>query len=251
LSALDNVYDDDADDKLMELGVQLGKLRISERIGGWIRLKLVQELNGTLHDVVVENTRTTGKHKSHEDARAPLYAKQTKSYIGPGPEYIPPAPRLFFPGAFTNTSLLDYLPLKQESDLLTSRYANAVHPVARAVHWPTFEAQYSVFWASVASSVEPIPSIQAIVFAALFSAAVSLNEAAITENFGTTKATLVDSLRTGTEMVLSKANFVRTTRLDTMQAFVMYLPSSAFGSVSSPLRACWHSHPFSRMHWSA
>lgn len=44
LASIDNVYEDGADDELMDLGVQLGKLRISERIGGWVRPKLVEEV---------------------------------------------------------------------------------------------------------------------------------------------------------------------------------------------------------------
>lgn len=30
----DQVYDNDADDGLMDLGIQLGKLRMSDRVGG-------------------------------------------------------------------------------------------------------------------------------------------------------------------------------------------------------------------------
>ena len=48
LAALDNTYEDGGDDELMDLGVQMGKMRISERIGGWVRPKLVDELNDTL-----------------------------------------------------------------------------------------------------------------------------------------------------------------------------------------------------------
>lgn len=44
LAALDNTYEDNGDDELMDLGVQMGKMRISERIGGWVRPKLVDEV---------------------------------------------------------------------------------------------------------------------------------------------------------------------------------------------------------------
>lgn len=33
---LDQAYDDDADDEIMDLGIQLGKVRVSERIGGFV-----------------------------------------------------------------------------------------------------------------------------------------------------------------------------------------------------------------------
>lgn len=44
LAAFDQVYEDDADDELMDLGIQLGKLRVSERIGGFVRPKMAEEV---------------------------------------------------------------------------------------------------------------------------------------------------------------------------------------------------------------
>lgn len=44
LTVLDQVYDDDADDDLMDLGVQVGKMRVSERIGGFVRPKFADEV---------------------------------------------------------------------------------------------------------------------------------------------------------------------------------------------------------------
>ncbi|KAK5172994.1 uncharacterized protein LTR77_003116 [Saxophila tyrrhenica] len=229
LASLDNVYEDNADDELMDLGVQMGKMRISERIGGWIRPKLVEELTDTLEDVKGGKSRHSQSPmaKDHFDLRPgqpqPRIQASPKSYIGPGPDYIAPASSFFFPGTNMNTSLIDYLPTKNVSDQLIAQYFAAVHLVARAVHRPTFEAQYALFWGQIATGTEPVPSHQAIIFAAMLSAAVSLSDEQVSRMFGTTKAALVDSLRSGTEMALSKANFLRTTKTDTMQAFVMYL----------------------------
>ena len=229
LAALDNVYEDNADDELMDLGVQMGKMRISERIGGWIRPKLVEELTNTLQDVKGGKSRhsTSPMIYDHRDLKStqPQARIQAspKSYIGPGPDYIAPASSFFFPGTNMNTSLIDYLPSKNAGDRLVAQYFYAVHPVTRAVHRQTFEAQYTLFWGQIATGTEPMPSHQAIIFAAMFSAAVSLSEEEISRQFGTSKAALVDSLRSGTELALAKANFLRTTKLDTMQGFVMYL----------------------------
>ena len=230
LAALDNVYEDDADDELMDLGVQMGRMRISERIGGWIRPKLVDELNDTLKDVTGGKSRhsvapTTVDHRDLQAGQPqPIKIQASpKSYIGPGPDYIAPSSSFFFPGTNMNTSLIDYLPSKAAADLLVSQYFQAVHFIARAVHKPTFESQYALFWGQIATGVEPVPSQQAIVFAAMFSAAVSMSEDEISQQFGTNKNVLIDSLRSGTEMALSKANFLRTTKIDTMQALVMYL----------------------------
>ncbi|KXT04453.1 hypothetical protein AC579_632 [Pseudocercospora musae] len=228
LATQDNVYEDNNDDELMDLGVQMGKMRISERIGGWIRPKLVEEINDTLEDVKAGKSRwpensLQNDHHSLRPGAGPKLQAAPKSYIGPGPDYIAPASSFFFPGTNMSTSLIDYLPSKNASDQLVQQYWLAVHYMCRTVHRPTFEAQYAVFWGQIATGSEPSPSIQAIMFAAMFSAAVSMSNDAVMQRFGTTKNSLVDSLRSGTEMALAKANFLRTTKVDTMQAFIMYL----------------------------
>lgn len=228
LAALDAGYEDNGDDEMMDLGVQMGKMRITDRIGGWIRPKLVDELNDTLNDVKAGKSRWSGPEgigyppDSISEGRVKLQASP-KSYIGPGPDYIAPASSFFFPGTNVSTSLVDYLPSKTVADQLIAQYYHAVHYVAKIVHRPTMEAQYVLFWNSIATGNEPLPSLQAIIFAAMFSAAVSMTNEQHLQRLGTTKAALVDSLRSGTEMALSKANFLRTTKVDTMQAFVMYL----------------------------
>ncbi|KAK3671464.1 hypothetical protein LTR78_008742 [Recurvomyces mirabilis] len=227
LASLDNTYEDGGDDELMDLGVQMGKMRISERIGGWVRPKLVDELNDTLKDVTAgksrwSNTTVANDHREVNPEGAKIQASP-KSYIGPGPDYIAPASSFFFPGTNMNTSMLDYLPSQTASDQLIARYFAAVHPVCRAVHRQTFEAQYSLFWGQVNSRSEPARAIQAVMFAAMFSAAVSLDDVQAARTFGTSRAALIDSFRSATEMALAKANFLRTTRVDVMQAFVMYL----------------------------
>ncbi|KAM0715865.1 hypothetical protein Q7P37_008379 [Cladosporium fusiforme] len=229
LAALDAGYEDNGDDEMMDLGVQMGKMRITDRIGGWIRPKLVDELTDTLNDVKAGKSRWSGPgvigyppDSASTEGRAKLQASP-KSYIGPGPDYIAPASSFFFPGTNVSTSLVDYLPSKTVADQLVAQYYSAVHHVAKIVHRPTMEAQYALFWNSIATGNEPLPSLQAIIFAAMFSAAVSMTNDQHLQRLGTTKAALVDSLRSGTEMALSKANFLRTTKVDTMQAFVMYL----------------------------
>ncbi|KAF2214350.1 hypothetical protein CERZMDRAFT_105450 [Cercospora zeae-maydis SCOH1-5] len=228
LATRDNVYEDNNDDELMDLGVQMGKMRISERIGGWIRPKLVDEITDTLEDVKAGKSRfsETPLVKDHRDLRpgmAPKIQATPKSFIGPGPDYIAPASSFFFPGTNMSTSLIDYLPSKNTADQLVAQYWHAVHDMCKIVHRPTFEQQYALFWSQIVMGTEPPASNQAIIFAAMFTAAVSMTNEQILQRFGTTKNALIDSLRSGTEFALAKANFLRTTRVDTMQAFVMYL----------------------------
>ncbi|KAI5361327.1 hypothetical protein Slin15195_G124390 [Septoria linicola] len=228
LATQDNVYEDNNDDELMDLGVQMGKMRISERIGGWIRPKLVDEITDTLEDVKAGKSRFSETplaidHRELSPGAGQKIQATPKSFIGPGPDYIAPASSFFFPGTSMSTSLIDYLPSKNAADQLVAQYWHAVHYMCKIVHRPTFEQQYAIFWSQIITGSEPVPSNQAIVFAAMFSAAVSMTNEQAMQKFGTSKNALVDSLRSGTEFALAKANFLRTTKVDTMQAFVMYL----------------------------
>lgn len=93
---------------------------------------------------------------------------------------------------------------------------------------------YASFWEEATAGYEPRASVQAVVFAAWFSAAVAMDESAINREFGLTKANLMENMKVGTEVALSKANFLRTTRVETMQAFVMYLVSRLFERRQKP-----------------
>ena len=44
LAVIDAVYEDDADDDLMDLGIQMGKLRLTDRLGGFFRPKMSDEV---------------------------------------------------------------------------------------------------------------------------------------------------------------------------------------------------------------
>ena len=50
-----------------------------------------------------------------------------------------------------------------------------------------------------------------------------MSEDLILRDFAVSKKDLVDNFQRGTETALSRANFLRTTKLETMQAFVMYM----------------------------
>jgi len=48
LAAYDQVYDDGPDDDLMDLGVQFGKMRVADRIGGFARPMFADEVRDHL-----------------------------------------------------------------------------------------------------------------------------------------------------------------------------------------------------------
>lgn len=144
-------------------------------------------------------------------------------YIKPGPNYIAPPSGFFFGPGIDKATLTDFLPSRFAADRLITQYFTSVHPVVRLVHQPTFEKQYEQFWNTVSVGLEPPPSTQAIVFACMFSGVVSLEEAVIIRDFGVGKAGLIDNFKLGTEMALAKANFLRTTKVETLQSFIVYM----------------------------
>lgn len=144
-------------------------------------------------------------------------------YLGPGPDYIAPASSFFFPTQLGRSMLNQYLPSRNFCDILMTQYWQAVHQIVPTVHKPTYEKKYLSFWDHIAAGTEPPASMQALMFAAIFTAAVSMSDTECMQRLGVPKVTLVERLQSSTETSLSRANFLRTTKLDTMQAFVMYL----------------------------
>ena len=91
------------------------------------------------------------------------------------------------------------------------------------VHRPSFQRRYEAFWEDISRAFEPPHPLQAVVFAAMFSGAVSMPDAAIILEFGVSKQDLVNNFKVGTEAALGRANITRSTKVETLQAFVMYM----------------------------
>ncbi|KAK2750572.1 hypothetical protein FQN57_002643 [Myotisia sp. PD_48] len=230
LAVLDAAYDDDADDDTFDLGFKLGKMRLTDRIGGFFRPRIADELTTVLQTPKLSNdvtdtslnTPVIPMHGNPPRLRD-LMPEGKDSCFQPGPSYIAPRSDLFFGGGARKTSLADYLPTKPAADKLILHYWLAVHPVAKIVHRPTFERQYGEFWSDVSKSLEPPFSLQALVFAVLFNAVASMQEHLVLNTFGVSQTKLIDNFQLGTEMALGKAHFLKTTKTQTLQALVMYM----------------------------
>ncbi|KAI3400448.1 hypothetical protein diail_3069 [Diaporthe ilicicola] len=230
--ALDLTYEDDADgtDDIMDLGVQVGKMRLTEKIGGMNRPRISEEIQAGLSTGAQQlGTNSFPPNLSGPPSQPGTFSDSSgpeqsiPDFLRPGASYIPPTSGVFFGQVVQSPCLLTFLPSRPAGDFLLQHYFEAVHPIARCVHRPSFEVQYEGFWEEAAAGYEPRASAQAVVFAAWFSAAVALDEVVINSEFGITKANLVENMKIGTEVALSKANFLRTTRVETLQAFLMYM----------------------------
>ncbi|KAK4128764.1 hypothetical protein N657DRAFT_676510 [Parathielavia appendiculata] len=223
--ALDLTYDDYSDgngtDDLIDLGVRVGKMRITERIGGLNRPRISEEIQAGIAD--------SRQPQSHMYATSSGYASdemqealELPDFLRPGDSYLAPTSGFFFGQSGESPSFLSLLPSPEFGDRLMRRYLEAVHPIARCLHRPSFEGLYHSFWDDVRQNIEPRPSVQAVVFAAWFAAAVSVDDAFCRDQ-QCGKAQLVLHMKIGTETALSKAGFLSTTRFETLQGFVMYL----------------------------
>ena len=155
------------------------------------------------------------------DPSAPDFLKPSESYLAPSSNFF------MGQGGQDTPSIVSFLLERRPFDRLIQQYFDAVHSVARCVHRPSFDAEYNAFWADIALGVEPHGSTQSLVFAAMFSAAVSMDENTVQSDLNTEKTSLVQHMKLATETALSKANFLRTTRVATLQAFIMYMVSKA------------------------
>jgi hypothetical protein len=95
-----------------------------------------------------------------------------------------PSSGFFFGTTSQGASLIDFLPSRLAADRLIKQYFECVHPICQIVHRPTFEKEYDTFWDEVTLGLEPPVSVQTIVFAAMFSGVVSMEESAILRDFG-------------------------------------------------------------------
>lgn len=236
LAVVDAVYEDDADDDLLDLGIQIGRMRLTERIGGFFRPRLAQELHYSLYDTAEKAI------PSPDNMNTTPSGVQTYQYLMPSPAYIAPASGFIFGHSDKGSSLIDYLPTRLAADRLVKQYFTVVHPVAHLLHYPSFEKEYENFWEDISLGIEPPTSMQAIVFAAMFSGVVSMSEMIILRDFGVPKDRLIDNFKSGTETALSKSHFLRTTKVETLQAFVMYLVSQWTCQFLAPFSNSVRSH---------
>ncbi|XPS91381.1 hypothetical protein M3J09_000799 [Ascochyta lentis] len=200
------------DDDIVDLGIAMGKVRITERIGGLVRPKFSDELSQALREL---------PKRDPQDSELSL--SDAVGWMMPSIDYVAPSSSFFFaPGAERRT-LMNYLPTRSLVDKLMAHYWQAVHVIARTVHRPSFERHYEKFWKDITNGIEPRKSFQPVVFAALLSSVISMTSLKISTEFGVDKQGLVDNFREATEAALSRANLLRTTKLETLQAFVMYL----------------------------
>jgi hypothetical protein len=109
------------------------------------------------------------------------------------------------------------------ADVLLKQYWEAVHLIIRIAHRPGLERRYRTFWEVIDMGRRLPASLQALICSMLFIALVSMSTSQVLHQFGTPQQILQNQLQFETESALKNARLLSTTRLETLQAFVLYL----------------------------
>lgn len=118
-----------------------------------------------------------------------------------------------------------YFPSLEQSNLLSNQYFFAVDPLSHVIHKSTLELEvHSFFFAP--EFIERAPSLRALLLAIYLAAAVSLSSTQCQQRFYTTQDLLVAKLKIATEKALADANYMKSIKLQTLQAFTTYLVRS-------------------------
>ena len=168
---------------------------------------------------------TTSPPPSCSPAEGPHIGIQNQNFMEPGADYLDPSAAVFLGRSMDAESIASFLPTKITTDKLLEQYWYACHPICRIIYRPTFDQRYSLMWAQISMNEEPSSSFVALTLAALLSASISLPEETVMKVYNISQNQLVDRVKSSAEMVLFKANFLRTSKLETLQAFVLYLVS--------------------------
>ncbi|KAL3451541.1 hypothetical protein BJX65DRAFT_268057 [Aspergillus insuetus] len=224
LAVQDAAYGDSGDDEdhdgVEELGVRIGRMRLGERIGGLFRPRIADEVSSTLAPA--------------SQGRIPFAPAPVAGVPSQGQQraHLEPSTSIIFGDVPVNVGVTKHIPPRHIADRLLEQYWNAVHPVARILHRPSFAQRYETLWECIENGQQVSASLAAIVSAVLLSATVSMTDERDLQAWNTSRTALQSQLKVGTEHALSKANVLRRTKLEVLQAFVAYMLATSVGQMT-------------------
>lgn len=159
-------------------------------------------------------------------------------HFKPGPSFTALSLDFVFGQSPVQVSLLKFIPPRNIADRLLRRYWDAVHPVARVLHRPSFAQRYETLWEAIENEYQVAPSLSALVCSVLFSSMASMSEVEVLESCRISQVDLKNQLKVGVETSLAKAQLLKTTKFETLQAFVAYLVCGLRFSQRLSLKGC-------------
>lgn len=134
---------------------------------------------------------------------------------------------LFSTSQAPDRSYYSYFPSREECTFLYHQYFVAVDPLAHILHKPSFALDcYNL--TSRFSGTQPTLSFKALLLSVYFAAAVSLSPLKCEMQLGIKQQLLETKLRAATEKALIDANYMSSVKLQTLQAFTIYMVKLLF-----------------------
>ena len=137
--------------------------------------------------------------------------------LEPSPGFLTTASQPFLPQPGLE------LPSRNELHFLYRQYWSVVDPLAHIVHKPSFEEECRKFLLHGQVLDAAPASFKALLLAMCLAAAVSLPLVQAKEILGVAQQTLVSRLKIGAEKALRDADFMSSVKIQTLQAFTIYL----------------------------
>jgi len=122
--------------------------------------------------------------------------------------------------ASTQVNMRDLHPLPSQLPYYLQTFAEKVDFLVKVVHMPTIEALFKEAQHDLNSLSR---STEALMFAIYFAVITSMSVEEVKSNLGCERKAAYDRYRFGVEQALARANFLDTSDLVTLQAFVLYL----------------------------
>lgn len=141
--------------------------------------------------------------------------------------------------------ILKDLPGKSVCDIMYKAFLNGVHPIMPLIHVPTFEKEYSAFWAWFPNNIRSMPDptlsenhgFFPLFFSILYAGSMSLTTKAIEKILpGQTKMEVTKSLYSGSMHALSASSFPRTPTIGSLIAFL--ITQTCLIREEEPLTSC-------------
>ncbi|KAI5459595.1 hypothetical protein BGZ63DRAFT_455200 [Mariannaea sp. PMI_226] len=231
LAVQDAAYANDTDDDddnggagdTDSLGFKIGRMRLTERIGGLYRPWIADELLSSLQ---------IGTPQGSLPTPSVIVSAPAQDFLHHEPPTNAPSINTIFGHYFPQEPLTQYIPPRDIADRLLEQYWNAVHPIARVLHRPSFAQRYETLWEFIENDHRVTPSLVAVVCSVLFAACTSMSDEQVLATCHISKAEMNAGLKTGTETALGKADLLKTTKTETVQAFVAYMLTLCVDEIS-------------------
>lgn len=111
-------------------------------------------------------------------------------------------------------------PLPSQIPFFWDTFVENVDPLTKVVHTPSVAKAIKQAKEDLSSLSR---SVEALLFAIYYSVITSMNQDEVKSNFDTDKSTLLARYRFGVEQALARADFLSSSEIVTLQAFVLFL----------------------------